>query len=196
MANTSATGGYLTATTSPLDDQALARFMHGVICGVTGLANELVRPAWQRNPPPRPNHDIRWCGFGVSNHIAESGNSFTKELDTGLGAEQHRTESFDLSCSFYGSGCMSVAASFRDGLELSQNREQLFLVEMGYVGADQITRAPELINEIWYDRADITLTFRRVVRKEYAVLNFLNAYGTYTTDTGLSGSWSTQGLTP
>jgi len=196
MANTSATGGYLTATTSPLDDQALARFMHDVIVGVTGLANELVRPAWQRNPPPRPNHDVLWCGFGVLNQTAEAGGSFVKELDTGLGAEQQRTESFDLLCSVYGSGCAGLAAAIRDGLEISQNREQLFLAEMTYVGSGQVVRLPELVNEIWYERADVTLTFRRVVRREYAILNFLNVYGTYTTDTGLTGSWSTQGLTP
>ena len=71
----------------------------------------------------------------------------------------------------------------RDGLEISQNRELLYLASMAYVGASATTHVPELVNDRWFDRADITLTFRREIVREYPVLHFLSANGLIYTET-------------
>ena len=44
-----------------------------------------------------------------------------------------------------------------------------------YVG--NITHAPELINERFFDRADMTMTVRREIRREYRILPFVAANG-------------------
>lgn len=176
MANTSAAGGYLTPTTAPLDDTALRRFIHGVIVGVAGLATDKVRPAWQPNPPVRPDISVNWCGYAIINQIEEAGSAYqASQADGSYKLKRH--ESFDVLVSMYGPLCQSYAGLLRDGLQISQNRERLFLASMAYVGASGITHAPELLNDRWFDRADVTLTFRREIVRDYPVLSFVSAGG-------------------
>lgn len=182
MANTSATGGYLTPTTSPLDDVALRRFIHSVLVGVTGLATDKVRPSWQPNPPVRPDIAVNWAAYAIVNQTAEAGTAYQSQRDDG-GYDLKRHESFDVLVSMYGPLCQAYAGALRDGLEISQNREALYLASMAYVGASQILHVPELVNDRWFDRADITLTFRREIVRAYPVLHFLSANGLIYTET-------------
>lgn len=173
MANTSATGGYLAPTTAPLDDVALRRFMHGVIAGVTGLAADKVRPAWQPNPPIRPGIEVNWSAYAIINQTPEAGTAYqAMQADDTYKMKRH--ESFDVLVSFYGPLCQAYAGLLRDGLEISQNRELLYLARMAYVGASATTHVPELVNDRWFDRADIILTFRREIVRDYPVLHFLS----------------------
>lgn len=179
MPNTSATGGYLTQTSSSIDGQALRRFLQSVIVGVTGLNATLVRPMWQQNPPPIPSIDVDWCGFAIMTQRPEKG-AFHEQLNAG-GATLLRHEELDLLCAFYGPSCLVNAGLLRDGLELiAQNREQLFLAGMGVNGFSDITHAPELVNDRFFDRADITMTIQREIRRSYDILHFVGASGTVT----------------
>jgi hypothetical protein len=179
MPNTSATGGYLTQTSSSIDGQALRRFLQSVIVGVTGLNATLVRPMWQQNPPPIPSIDVDWCGFAIMTQRHEKG-AFHEQLNAG-GATLLRHEELDLLCAFYGPNCLVNAGLLRDGLELiAQNREQLFLAGMGVNGFSDITHAPELVNDRFFDRADITMTIQREIRRSYDILHFVGASGTVT----------------
>lgn len=193
MSNTSATGGYLTLTSLPVTDRDLSRLVHDVLAGVTGLNAELVRPAWQVNAPIRPLLDVLWCAYSIVNRTTEAGTAW-QQWQSATGSQLQRMESFDVVASFYGPDCQTYAGILRDGLELSQNREQLALLAVTYAYADQIVHVPELVNDRWYDRADIMLHFRRTIKNTYAILNLTNASGNYTTDAGLSGSWTTQEL--
>jgi len=182
MANTSATGGYLAPTTAPLDDQALRRFIHSVIVGVTGLATDKVRPAWQPNPPVRPAIDVNWAAYAIVNQTAEAGTAYqAMQADDTYKLKRH--ESFDVLVSMYGPLCQAYAGVLREGLEISQNREALYLASMAYVGSSSVIHVPELVNERWFDRADITLTFRREIVRDYPVLHFLSAGGLLYTET-------------
>jgi hypothetical protein len=179
MPNSSATGGYLTQTSSSIDGQALRRFLQSVIVGVTGLNATLVRPMWQQNPPPIPSIDVDWCGFAIMTQRPEKG-AFHEQLDAG-GATLLRHEELDLLCAFYGPNCLVNAGLLRDGLELiAQNREQLFLAGMGVNGFSDITHAPELVNDQFFDRADITMTIQREIRRSYDILHFVGASGNVT----------------
>lgn len=188
MANTSATGGYLPPP--PIaNDSALRNFIQTVLVGVTGLDKKLVRPAFQLNPPPQPDPSVNWCGFSIGNVVAEPGVAY---IEPEAGANPTlliRHESFEVTASFYGPSCSEYAAALRDGLEISQNREQLYLVGMNYAFAGPIIRAPELFNERWYDRQDMVLTFRREVVRQYPILTFINAGGEIRTET-YTTSWS------
>lgn len=179
MPNSSATGGYLTQTSSSIDGQALRRFLQSVIVGVTGLNATLVRPMWQQNPPPSPSIDVDWCGFAIMTQRPEKG-AFHEQLNAG-GATLLRHEELDLLCAFYGPNCLVNAGLLRDGLELiAQNREQLFLAGMGVNGFSDITHAPELVNDRFFDRADITMTIQREIRRSYDILHFVGASGNVT----------------
>ena len=183
MANTSATGGYLTPDASPLDDDSLLDFMHDVIVGITGLPGSMTRPAYQTNPPKRPGITVDWCAFWISNPTAEAGNAYVKVSPNGLSSSMQRHETFQLRVSFYGPNASRNASALRDGLQISQNREQLFLAGMAHIDCSAITPLGDLVDEQWYGRADITVNFRRELNRSYNVMSFLSANGTINTET-------------
>lgn len=185
MPNTSATGGYLVPTTGPLEDQALRRFVQAMLVGLVALAGDKVRPSRQKNPPPMPDVDTDWLAFWITNQKPDANPYHEQHADH---ATLIRHEEFDIMCSFYGPNCMGNAGKLRDGLYLSQNRESLFLASMGLVGFSDTTHVPELVNDRWFDRADITLTLRREIKRDYPILHFVAAYGT------ISGNRATETL--
>jgi hypothetical protein len=177
MANTSATGGYLLEEgTAPLNDQSLRRFLQSVIVGVTDLEPNLVRQSWQLNPATIPDYNVDWCSFGI---IAQrQDNEPAQRQLNNLSTQMQRHEEIDVLCIFYGENCQATSSSLRDGLYLTQNQEILFLGKMGLVGFSQITHVPELINNRFFDRCDITMTLRREIIRDYPILSFVQVSGT------------------
>lgn len=164
MANTSATGGYLTGTETALN---IEHFFHDLIMNLTGLDKTLVRPRWQPNPPVIPSSNTDWCGFGVEELAADDSAYVNK--NTTLTADLIRHEKYKLICSFYGANARDNCRKMRDGLEVGQNREVMSLANIGYINCSPARHAPELINDIWYDRYDIDFEFAREVAKTYNV---------------------------
>ena len=176
MANTSATGGYLKPTNTVIDGNVLQDFLHGVIAGITGLENTLVRAAFQPNPPTRPDIGVDWCGFSVLNRRTEALPWYQQDDENG--GTLTRTELFDLLVSFYGPNCTAYAGMLRDGLQITQNLEQLFAAGMAPNGTQDIVYMPELVNDRYYQRADITVNMNRDVSRTYEILSLLSAQGT------------------
>lgn len=172
--NTSATGGYLTQVSGPIDGLDLRRFIGTVISGISGLPPEYVRPAWQPNPPPIPGIDVDWIAFGITNRRADND---PYQREDGLTTTMIRHEELDILITCYGPDCLQLAAELRDGTDLTQNNESLLLAGMAIVDLSDITHAPELINERFFDRADMTMTIRREIRREYRILTFVAANG-------------------
>ena len=177
MPNTSATGGYLADVTPPADGVALRRFIGELLRGVTGLPGDMVRPSWQENPPPMPAFGTDWLAYGVTARRVEAGDPWQAERADGAGSYLRRHESLDVQVTAYGANAEAILASLRDGLDVAQNREQLFLASMTVEDCGQIVHAPELVNERWWNRADMTVTLRREVRREYPILSFAQAEG-------------------
>lgn len=189
---TSATGGYLAPAAFSTNDDALQDIIQAFIVGVTALTGTRVRPAWQPDMPVIPTNDTNWCAYSLGNF--EAGQAYQVQVadgdDTVMQFQQH--ESFDLSCSFYGANCQRYAAVLRDGLQVAQNREALWLQGISLSGGVQIVHAPELINDVWHDRYDINVQMARAVFSEYPVLHFLGVAGTVTTDSPeIVTDWST-----
>ena len=177
MPNTSATGGYLQDVTPPAEGVALRRFIGELLRGVTGLPGDLVRPSWQENPPPMPAFGTDWLAYGVTARRVEAGEPWQAEMADGSGAALRRHEMLDVQVTAYGTNAEAILASLRDGLDVAQNREQLFLAAVTVADCGQIVHAPELVNNRWWNRADMTITLRREVRREYPILAFLAALG-------------------
>lgn len=184
MSNTSATGGYLKPTNTVLDGNLLQDFFHGVIAGVTGLDNTLVVPAFQNQPGPplRPDIDVDWCGFAIMNRRTEALPWYVQ--NDGNDGTLSRTELFDLQVSFYGPNCTGYAGMLRDGLQITQNLEQLFAAGMAPEGTQDIVYLPEFINGRYYQRADLTVNMNRDVSRTYAILSLLSAQGTLQFESG------------
>jgi hypothetical protein len=132
-----------------------------------------MRPAFQANPPPIPDLTVDWGAFNVVNQRTESLPWYAQDNDEN--GTFSRTEYFDLLVSFYGPNCTAYAGVLRDGLQVTQNLEQLFAAGMAHNGTEDIIYMPELVNDRYYERADITVKMNRDVSRTYDILTLLGA---------------------
>ena len=173
----SSTGGYLLPdmASPPLEDADLDAVLQGLVMGITALPGAMVRPRWQPVIPKQTAPSSNWCAIGITDVMPDA-NPYI-EHDGVLGGVDHyqRHETLDVLASFYGPAGMRYAAQFRDGLTVPQNLEALQLLGMGYVNAQTIRAAPDLVNQQWIRRYDLSFTLRRQVIRTYAVRNIASA---------------------
>lgn len=183
MANTSATGGYLTPTTPPPDDDIdLDVIFQGAVAGITGLAGDMVRPRWQPTEPKIPVNGTNWCGVGV---MVTNPDDFPYLEHFASGKDTlKRHEEIEVMASFYGTNSARYAKILRDGLFIAQNIEQLKKKNINFVDAGDVRQFHELINNKWQKRNDITLKFRRQIVRDYDILNIEAANIHLIDDTG------------
>ena len=197
--NTSATGGFLVPSSPPpIDGATLEDALTAIVAGITGIDPTLVRPRWQVTPPKDPEINVDWCGVGVLNETPDAGNpsSYHSPNDNGgLGSSTTLQQStLEIMASFYGPNARGLAALLRDGLMIGQNREALFLLDMGLVSKPGPTvRVPELVNNQWRNRVDLTFAIRRLVARVWPIENALAADITIRGDDGSSQEFIVNG---
>lgn len=163
----SATGGYLAPGVESPDDTLLYRFVQPVLVGISGIPGTLVRPMWQLNPPPVPDHETDWIAFGIESRQADA-NSYIRQGAESAFQVRHEEITWLVSC--YGPNSMGTAGRIRDGLELRQNRVSLDLAGIGFMQAEFLANLAEVVNGRFYARADLTLVFRREILRQYDIL--------------------------
>jgi len=183
MPNDSSTGGYLQplVTSPPLEDDALDAVFQQLVVGLTGLPGNMVRPRWQPTVPKQPEPTENWCAIGL---IEDEPDDYPAVIHQSSGNGQdnfYQHETLNVLASFYGPGSMGYAKLARNGLYIAQNREALMGAGFDVLEAKRITAAPELINQHWVKRYDLTIRLRRQVVRAYPVLNILSADGTLET---------------
>jgi hypothetical protein len=170
MANDSSTGGFLPPNPSPapLQDAALADFFQGLVVGITGMEASLVRPRWQPEPPDMPVGD--WAAIGI---MSRESDTFAYESWVGTDAngmaQLQRHEVLKLQVSFYGPNADDNCGLFKDGLQVSQNREVLQINNMGLVETQDATAVPTIIKEKWVYRVDLNFSIKRQIIRTYPV---------------------------
>jgi len=172
--NSSATGGTLVATYESPDDAVLGRLLQPTLAGLADIEGSLVRPLWQLNPPPVPDHNVDWIAFGIESRTADA-NAYLEPGADDTALIRHEEITWQVSC--YGPNGMRTAGRIRDGLEIRQNRVPLDLAGLGFVAADFIANLAEVVNGRFYARADLTLIFRREIRRGYAILPLAGVSG-------------------
>ncbi|RQT08948.1 phage neck terminator protein [Burkholderia contaminans] len=180
----SSTGGYLAPAvdTPPDEDDALDDLVHDLIAGITALSPDLVRPRWQPIVAKQPEPSVNWCAFGIQTQTPDASpaivhNGANEGSDTYI-----RHQDLDVLCTFYGPQAKGYAQRLADGLSLPQNREQLQLLDMAFVSVSEIRAAPDLVNQQWVRRYDMSVKLRRKVTRTYAVLNLKSVQASTTTD--------------
>lgn len=169
MVHDSTTRGYLAPVGEvPKYDEALEREISRWIRGVSGLPATLVFPRWTDPQPPVPENGTTWCGFGITTvPMAFSPASVQVSEET---SEQWAWERVTVICCFYGPRGASAAAAFRAGVFVEQNntelnnRAGLTLTEVG-----TLYNLPELINNQWVRRYDLTITLTRKTTRTYNI---------------------------
>ncbi len=176
--NNSATGGYLLpAAPSPLPgDLTFEQFIQTVFVGISGLAAQLVLPKWQENPPQWPDAGINWMSVGLSEDDADT-YAYNSIDDSGNNVFQ-RFETLVYQCSFYGPQALLYTKLLRDGFQLPQNREALRSIGMDFTSTSKAVRAPDLINERWINRWEMSVNLKREILRVYPILTFVSLSGT------------------
>jgi hypothetical protein len=173
--NTSATGGYLLPTPtgiSSIEGIALQRFLQQIVVNITGIDGCLVIPRWQQQAPNLPAIGTDWASIGVR---ARTPDTFNSEAMTDAGLVIHRNQILEILVSFYGPNADANNDLMQMGLLVSQNRE--FMKSQGFVATyyGPPTIAPELIQEQWLYRVDMSFYLRRVQEFTYPVETVLSA---------------------
>ncbi len=179
MSNTSATGGILTPANSPapLEDQEFLDFIQAWVVALVNIDPTMVRPRWQETVGNIPANNVNWIAIGITK---TSSDTFAAELHSSINGgynELRRHEEVEFLASSYGPNCESIMGIFRDGMQISQNREVLSSQNMGLISTGDITPTNELVKQVWYERRDMQLWIRRQVVRRYGILNLGSVQG-------------------
>jgi len=189
MANTSATGGYLTPNyaIAPTIDDDFIDIIQEMVCGISGIDGHLMFPRWQIDPPSMPDYTVTWGALGVSERRADTYAS-TIHISEDEGHDiLIRQEEVDVMVSFYGPSSGTYVLQLREGLQIKQNVETLFNNGLALVETSDIASTAEYVNQRWMSRYDLTLTIRRLIQLIYGIQNVLSSQGVVTT-----GQYQTQ----
>ncbi|MFS7251252.1 hypothetical protein AB6869_09945 [Rahnella rivi] len=135
------------------------------------MDKNLVYPRWTDPQIQIPKNGITWCAFGVTT-VPEDDNPAYIQSDES--AEQWSHESVDILCCFYGPRGMATATQFRDGLFVSQNNTELKRVGMTFKQCSRVLNLPELINNQWIRRYDLSVQLRRKIIRTYDIKSVLD----------------------
>ncbi len=172
--NDSTSPGYLTPTSAPPDyDEALEREISRWIRALSGLPPQTVFPRWTDPQPKIPPAGSNWCAFGIMD-IREDDNPAHIQANDGY-SEQWSHETLSLMCCFYGPSGQRIVTLFRDGLFITQNNDELVRAGLTFQQCSRIIPAPELINNQWQRRYDVTVTLRRKIVRNYDIKSLVAA---------------------
>lgn len=182
--NTSSTGGYAqpTQTTGQPKGLTITQFIQTVLAGVSALPGPLVRPKWQPEEPTQPDINTNWMAFGIASQTP-SFNAYIA-LNPDDTTQLQRQEQLEIQCSIYGPDALDTLGLITDGLQIPQNLAALLSANMGVVEVTKALHIPELINERFFNRYEMTVVLNRQVQRLYPILKFLSATGIIYSQTG------------
>lgn len=177
MSNSSATGGYLTPTSTNgfPNNLTLDQFIQTILVGISGLQGDLVRPKWQENPPKQPGIKTNWIAFRTA-LITPDTYEFTG-MDLSGNPFTQRYQNLSVQCSIYGPDAANVAGVLRDGFQIAQNREAMNAVGLKFVNTGYPSLIPDFVNERWVQKYEMEIVLRQMVQRSYAILPLLEGPG-------------------
>lgn len=172
MATSSQQAGFLAPVAEDVYDDALDDQLQATIVGISGLPGALVRPRWQPNPPNQPAFNTNWCAFGLTRKVVDTF-AYDRHNPAGSAGEGQsiieRDETLYVLHSFYGPNSSGICERFRDGFEISQNRDALRDAGLFLVELEEAVTLPALLQEKWVRRVDVTVVYRRRTKRTYQV---------------------------
>jgi hypothetical protein len=184
----SSTGGFLTPLSTlptPIEGQALNRFLQPAIVALTGLASNYVVPGNQSEPPNIPTAGDAWCTFFYEKIDADVFPFIGHATDSnGNGYDQlQRHELWAIKCDFFDLGTNGLASYYatllRDNLAIPQNREFLLPQSFNLRGVGSIDIIPVIFKQRWQYRERFTFYLKRNSVRNYATLNLASGQFTF-----------------
>ncbi|TXE22180.1 phage neck terminator protein [Serratia ureilytica] len=173
MSNDSTAPGYLIPESAgPAYDKALEIHLSEWICGVTGINVTLVYPRWTDPQRQIPKIGTTWCAFGITAQQQALNPADVQISDDR--SEQWAWERVTVICCFYGPEGAALAARFRAGIFIEQNNAELNRRSgLTLNDAGTLYNVPELINNQWVRRYDLTVTLSRKIVREYNIKSLI-----------------------
>ena len=176
MPNNSSTGGYILPSSGPPYGDTLDDIFHDLTAGLTGIANSLIRPRWQPEPPNQPDFTTDWVAFGLTINDRDRFVYANHDPTIGNGVDYvERDEQIKVLHSFYGPNSSSLLAAYANNISVDQNRDALMAFGIKLVEVSEATTLPALLKEKWVKRYDCTTTFRRRIRLTFPVFTILSS---------------------
>lgn len=194
--NNSSTSGYIqpSRTSGFPNNLTLNQFIQTVLVGISNIPGTLVRPKWLPEPLKQPDLGVNWMAYGVTATTPDA-NSYIGVNPDGSNVMQ-RHALLEVQCSFYGPQAQDNADLVRDGFQIGQNRAALKSVNMGFVEVGPAPHIPDLVNERFINRVEMSVFLRRETIRTYPILTLLSAGGTIYVNNAGDGvktlSWLTQ----
>lgn len=201
--NTSATGGYLPEVARrPPDADTVQKALQQMVAAISTLPGELVRPRWQPMPPVQPDVTVTWASVGVQRVDADeypymkhvSDKALQPGMPPGYSIMQ-RHATLTVVCTIYGPAAEDVAGMLRDGLYVAQNFEPVRSLGLKLRTVHDLARNPELVNQQYINRVDLSLEFRMQLDRVYPIFDLDGADVTIT-DGRLTAKASVRGAAP
>lgn len=157
--------GYLSQETNVKYDDDLNLILNEWVKSITGISEELVRPLWQTDAPNIPEKDVNWISFGVSNFDSE--NLYFQQNANDSSSKNN--EELTILMRFYGKDAQSIANNFKASIQIPQNNYQLNKLGLTYHRSSNVSNFPELYNNQWFKRFDLTVYLRRRNDRTYQI---------------------------
>ena len=161
---------------APQTGLELSRFLQPWLVGLSGLPGELVRLAFQYDPPNVPDTGVAWMAFRYSVRPADDLPYFGADPTGRAGTEAQilsRHETINTLCSFFdlGQGGLAdaLATLTRDNMAVPQNVERLTANNMGIAHIGQLQPVPVVVKNRWQYRVDFSFAVNRQILRTYPV---------------------------
>lgn len=172
--NSSDQAGWLTPLNAePEYDEALDQLLSDWVRQLAEYPEGRVFPRWQKEALPPFQAETDGCICGVVDVPVDDNPALAVQTEEGCQLSRH--EVFKCLTSFYGPAGMRYAARFRDGLCIEQNNTALNQLGLTVMDYSKLTPFPELINNQWVHRYDMTVCLRRNLVREYGIKSLVDA---------------------
>jgi hypothetical protein len=151
----------------------LSHVIHDFLVSLTGFDNTLVRPMYQPNPPTVPPFGTDWIAFNISQ--TEMNGSSYQVLNASDVFKMQRQLKYNVVIAIYGANASVTASTIRSGMELSQNWDSLRVYSIALSKVGSIMRVPELHNQRWLDRYNITLELNHITSETAGIMSIISA---------------------
>lgn len=150
------------------------------------IEGQFVRPRWQYVEAGYPDIGVTWCSFATRESNPDCSATV---LYKNKQAVSFRHEELQVVFSFFGQNGWELACDLRDGLELWQNRLILLQNNMDVIVVERMDRIPELVNQQWQNRVDLTIRLRRNSVRQFTMDTITSVKVNINGEVNRNGSW-------
>ncbi len=145
------------------------------LSALTGIDKTLVRKRWLNKVGKQPELGTDWIAVGVEG-VTTWGTPYSDNQKIPDIQNRISQQTLKFRASFYGSNSAELSDKAREGLCMVQNNNQLKRYGLTVQSVDdEVLHLPDLQDEQWVDRYDLTFRIGRSVSREYGIRTIIAA---------------------